>query len=185
MSNVQNEALLEILPDIERAARHVATEWSTVVEREDLEQEIVLHLLTKDYAAKVLEMEVPARRRVLFRIGTQIASQESVDLEYFSGNVTYTPSEVRKLLSDGSLVEEPSGDPLDAGAEAISVDRLDLRLSFEQLSDAHRDLLVTRYVEGRDYPSDTVRKATNRAVDALTQAMNRARRRAHEEYGSR
>lgn len=198
MENTQNAALLEILPDIERAARHVASEWSGVVDREDLEQEISLRLIQDHYAATVFDMELPARKRVLFKIGTQLASQEAVDMEHFSGNFTYGANEVRTLLDRGALVapgHELVGDTFveygeDGGATdvqacQISVEGIDVRTAFERLTARQQELLTARYVHGEVSGEASIRVRTGEAVNALTHEMNRGRRRAHEEYRSR
>lgn len=171
--NDQAAALAAIHADIQRAARVTALEWPNVIDADDAEQEIVLLLLSDAYAVTAAGLDEKARLRVLVKIGAQIASRYRGEYETFSGNVMYSTKEVRKLLDGGALTER--GDRFDPG-------RADVQGSLADLSDDHRAILRARYAEGAA-PSDArSRKQLQRAVDALTELMNRVRRKNTREH---
>lgn len=175
----QSQALAELLPEIQAAARHVAAEWADVVEAGDLENDIALKLLEERQAANLLAYEPHARRKTLFKIGVQLASGERDDLEYFHGNYRYSTDEVRRRLQAGSLLGVETADgPEDA----------DVRLAVTQLTCKQKNAVIGRYVNLETPTSDTGRKALQLGVDALTHHMNRIhrqRRFGHEGPGSR
>lgn len=187
--NQTNTGLVGILPDIERAATHVALEWADVVEADDISQSIVVALLERPkILSQIVAFEPQQRRQYLFRIGQQIASDERVDYEHFSGQYRYSTDEVRSLLESGALDsvgDEPVG-PVDGAESAtFSVEDLDVRVAVRRLPESQQAVLMERFVIGR-VPED--RKAVTRAVDALTRELNRTFRKAaeaHDGPGSR
>lgn len=187
--NEINEHLVAILPDINRAAAHVALEWADVVEPEDVGQGISVALLERpNVLAQVAALEPRQRRQYLFRIGQQVASEERVDYEHFSGQYRYSTDEVRSHLDGGALegVGEEPQDPVDgANAATFSVEDLDIRVAIRRLPEAQQRTLIERFALGRITED---RKAVTRAVDALTRELNRTFRRmaeAHDGPGSR
>lgn len=166
MNTEQNEALAEILPDIQRVATRVGREWEAVTTAEDIEQEITLHLLEKRTAKRLAEFDPAARRETLYRIGTQLAVQERVDYDYFTGNFLYSTKDVRSILESGALTE---------GREKTRTERLDLDEGSRMLrgrNARYAGLVARRYLEGEQFTSSTDRKDLTRAVDALTECMN-------------
>ncbi|WP_439377871.1 hypothetical protein [Amycolatopsis lexingtonensis] len=156
-------ALEEILPDIKRAAARVGREWSSITTAEDIEQEMLLHLLEKDTALRLAEFDHAARSVTLYRIGTQIASQERIDFDHFMGNFLYSTRDVRQILERGALHEE---------REKTHTERLDLDEGIAQLRERnprYAELIGKRYLLGEVVPE---KMALSRAVDALTEAMN-------------
>lgn len=197
MTSNQNPALVELLPEIRSASRSVAGRWSNTVSGEDLVQEISVILLRDRYAQRLLGMDLAARRYVLGKIAGRLAAQEATDYEHFSGNFTYSTDEVRTLLAKdalaspghevlgGEFVDTNAGDPIAVSACEISVDGIDLRTAFGRLSERQQGLLTDRYVLGVTSPDASVRKELSRAVDALTQEMNQAGRKARQGYEAR
>lgn len=170
--NDQAAALAAIHDDIQRAARVTALEWPNVIDADDAEQEIALLLLSDAYAVTAAGLDDKARLRVLVKIGGQVASRYRGEYETFSGNVMYSTKEVRKLLDGGALTEQ--GDRFDPG-------RADVQGSIADLSADHRAILRARYSEGTVL-SARGRKQLQRAVDALTELMNRSRRKTAREH---
>lgn len=183
--NDQNSALLDIMRDIERAAKHIELEWPTVINADDAAQEIIVRLLEKKYATEVREMDPKPRKQVLHKIGQQIASEHRADFDYFSGNYRYSTGEVRAKLESGVLTDleyEPGDDEF---SMEISDDAIDIKRAFDQLDESKQEILLDRFARGVE---STWRKSVTRAVDSLTQEMNRNVRRddfEHDGPGSR
>ncbi|AIG78427.1 Hypothetical protein AJAP_27920 [Amycolatopsis japonica] len=155
-------ALEEILPDIRRAAKRVGREWSAVTTAEDVEQEIVLHLLTKDTAEKLADFDDAARGVTLYRIGTQIAAQERIDYDHFTGNYRYSTNDVRKILDLDALLKI---------RERTSAEEADLDEGMAMLRKRHAryaEVVVLRY----RFKENVDRRVLHRAVDALAECMN-------------
>lgn len=167
------DALTELLPEIRRAAEATARNWADVTTAEDLEQEISLALLEKEYADQISDADPSARSVVLRRIGEQIASQQRTDFDYFTGQFFYGTKDVRAALEGGAL----SG-----VREQTNTERLDVDEGMALLRGRHSryaDVITLRYML-REPVED--RKLLTRAVDALTECMNRVhenRRRDH------
>lgn len=161
----------ELLPEVREAARIVALEWPGVIEADEAEQEILLRLLDRGYVDTVGELETLGRKRLLIKVGKQIAAQYRADYDRFSCNFRYSTGDVRYLLGAGAL-----GGP----CEVFDAGGLDVRESFKSLSDKYAAVLATRYLFNRPV-SDT--KAVTRAVDALTDLMNRNARTPPEHDG--
>ncbi|MBX6360076.1 MAG: hypothetical protein IRZ03_08355 [Acidobacterium ailaaui] len=184
----QSKALLKILPAIERAAAHVALEWPNIVDAEDLVQEISVRLLRDSYATTVQNMDPRARRRSLYKIGTQIASSMRVDYDRFSGNYRYSTGEVRDRLEKGALavvgfdrVPTPpaSYDGVADPVVEMSIEDVDIRNAFTRISEDHQAALVERFLYGVISPDW---KKVTRAIDALTSELNRSFRRGWEQH---
>lgn len=195
-------AALGLRRDIERAARHMKIEWPEVVDSwSDMASEIVVHLVQKNYATVVLGLDPKPRRNTLTKIGQQIASSMRDDYEHFNGNFKYSTNEVRQFLEGGALdgileyTVDNYGNQADnwfprdskdgAGREVFGkqnkIEPFDIRFTFPQLGENHRKILVRRflYLEELD---GTARKEVTRAVDALTDLMNRAYRKTSAEF---
>src|SRR5690606_39941674 len=96
----KNEAVTELYPEIQRAAKKIANEWPDVVEADDLTNDIVIRLLegNKGYAVSLREMEIPQRTKTLNMIASQLASEARDTYEYFHGNFRYSLEVARELL---------------------------------------------------------------------------------------
>lgn len=188
----KNEAVTELYPEIQRAAKKIANEWSDVVEADDLTNDIVIRLLegNKGYAVTLREMEIPQRTKTLNMIASQLASEARDTYEYFHGNFRYSLEEVRQLLRGGALFhvgqeiveshfskrEEAGGatDPNPLGFKEPKVrdqtENLDVEVCFWSLTDRHQRTLVAKHYKGTydGHPQDLAR-----AEEALMHAMNR------------
>jgi len=189
--------------EIERVARHMKLEWPEVVDSwEDMASEIVVHLIRKRYATKVLDMDTWPRKRLLGKIGQQIASVMRDDYEHFNGNFRYSTDEVRRYLENGAIEDslgveniDNHGNPAsewmplksEAGAgrmvigQKVEVEPFDIRATLPLLTKNHRDILVRRFMYGDSLqPRD--RKTLQRAIESLTNLMNRAFRKTFADH---
>ncbi len=171
------DKVFELLPLIKEAARVVAAQWPDTVVADDVEQEIALRLLTSPRSVDRLldEMEPARRKTALIKIGHQIAARERVEYEVFSGQYQYGTREIADLLSSGVL-----------GAERteVSATLIDLDEGLELVSERnprYAGLLVAVFRDGDDTAH---RQVIARAVELLTESMNRVSlRRARERDG--
>lgn len=168
---------MDLLADIDSAARIIAHEWPGIIDADDARQEIWVKLLgSASYIDDLTAMSATQRLRALALIGHQVAARYRSDYDRFSGNFLYSTREVRELLELDALRSQ---------GDAFQADHLDVRNAYRELSSNHTEILSQRYLNGQAV-SDT--KALTRAVDALTRAMNRrVRERAdvHDGPGSR
>lgn len=203
----QNEAITHLYPEIQRAAKKIANEWSDVVEADDLTNDIVIRLLegNKGYAVTLWGMDTPQRIKTINMIASQLASEARDTYEYFHGNFRYSLEEVRQLLRDGALFhvgqsvvenhfnkrDEAGGatDPNPLGFKEPKVrdhvENLDVEVCFGSLTENQKRILVAKYyTEDYDGHHDLV----TRAEEALMHAMNRnfrTRKTNHDGPGSR
>jgi len=153
-----------------QAARRVAAQWPGTVEKEDLEQEIIVHLLERPGALERLfeEPNPQVRQSFLIKMGHQIASDMQADYDRFSGNYLYDAGQVRGFLERQLWLTE----------EEQSVETLDLEEALGNLADknsAYYAAVVNRFVHGIiPHTTDSGSfKRIERAVEALTDLMNR------------
>ena len=165
-----------------KAAKRVSFEWPGVVEAEDLEQEIWMHLLKKPATQqKLAEMSQKPRLRALRRIGHQIASEYRASYEVFSANIFYPTREVRNILDSAAA---PTGEEEVPGS-LTHTEQMDLVAGFERL--AQKNPPYARYLEGAYFTGERAHKypmELTRAVDALTNHMNSVHRERDAEYES-
>lgn len=173
----QNDALVKILPDIKRAAQHIALEWADVVEAEDVAHDITVILLEwPNVLAQVSQLGQRQRRQYLFQVAQQVASKERVDYEHFTGNFRYSTREVREILERGALYEKRT---------RTDTERLDLDEGVALLrkrNPRYAELIGRRYLQGEGMFGSTERKELTRAVDLLTNCMNNVHRNRRAEY---
>lgn len=152
------------------AARRVAGQWPTTVEKEDLEQDIVLHLLTRPGVLARLfeEPEQQVRQAFLIKVGHQLASKQQQDYDRFSGNYLYDAAEVRGLVERQVWLTEskPSAEKLDL-EEALGL--------LAEKNSRYYASLVNRFVhEIVPDTSDTAEfNRIQRGIESLTELMNR------------
>jgi hypothetical protein len=190
--------VLDLSKEIGKAAKTVSFAWPGVVEADDIEQDIYLHLLERPGSLeKLLTFDDKGKLNALIQIGHQIAKQERIDYEVFSGNFRYSVDEVRNILEDRGLHgDDPAlksswsvAEDFTTGGEfedAVlnkSAQETDLVRAMERLSrnnPHHTDLINRRYLAGESL-NDADRKELYRALTALTTEMNRSFKRQHAE----
>jgi hypothetical protein len=194
--------------DIKKAARTVSFQWPTVVDADDLEQDIYVHLLERKGSLEKLLTEFDGRNRLnaIIAIGHQIASQERDAYDIFSGNFRYSVDEVRRILEERALHDEDpslgsnwtiSDDYISKGGEfedAVlnrSSCEIDLLRGFGRLlkqNSKYAEIIRRRYLLSESFSDGADRKQLNRALTALTSEMNRSfkqQQREHDGPGSR
>lgn len=163
----------DLAPVIKRAAKSVAFQWPGVVDADDVEQSIHIRLLESEGSVEaILGMGDRARYRAIVGIGHQLASGERADYDYYKGSYRYSVAEVRGLLEMGLLADPPAN---------FKAELMDAEDAVKKLSDRYLNAIFDRYVVGDRPGSEADQKALERAVDALTDAMNQVQKRRHSE----
>jgi len=153
-----------------QAARRVAAQWPGTVEKEDLEQEIIVHLLERPGALDRLfeEPNPRVRQSFLIKVGHQLASQMQADYDRFSGNYRYDAGQVRGFLERQLWLngDKPSTEKLDL-AEALA--------SLADKNSSYYAAVINRFVHEMvpDRANTSQFNTIQRAVEALTDLMNR------------
>jgi hypothetical protein len=176
---------------IKKAAKFVSYQWPGVIEADDAEQALYVHLLERPGSIqKIQEMDYRAQYRAIVGMANQIASAERSDYAYYKGSYRYSVSEVKGLLGGGALqqaeldpdvqtYDSESGKP--AGGESkppVDAAVLDLRAALDLLrgrNTLQADAIVSRFLFD-DAPDKDV---LSRGVESLTNEMNRVHRTAH------
>lgn len=197
IQTTQQNAMLDLYPQIKKVAHSTARVWQGSVDVEDLIQDIGIRLLNDKQAIKIWSLTPAGRAKGLGIIARQIASEQRETLNIFTGQFNYTTKEVRSQLgqraltrdSDYEMTEEYSdfqdGEPVASSSLEIKIENIDLRAAFPHLSKRHQQILLDEY-SGDGWQGE--HKDITEAVDALTRFMNRNyKRRAdvHDGPGSR
>lgn len=155
---------------VKREARLAESRWNNLISADDIEQEIWLWLLERPGVQKQLENANAAELSAVFKKSAdQICSKERLDYDHFTGNYHYIAKEVRDLLN--TLGEEYDVHSAD--------EKVDFQLGMEDLEQYHNDyydVIIRAYIQGEDFNiSSTTKMLKSRAVDKLTELMNRKR----------
>jgi len=158
---------------VKTAAKIVASQWPGVIEADDVEQEIWIYLVESPGSAlKALEANTPkARARFLTRIGHQRASKARAAYDYFRGAYKYSVKEVKDLLASGGLSSD--------NQDRVRVEYTDLHEAFRALQDRNEGqaaALTRRYLLTESMETNADQKVLQRAVESLTDEMNRSNR---------
>lgn len=193
----QRDAMLDLYPEVEKAARRAASVWRGSVVFEDLVQDIGVRLLNDKQAIKIWELTPAGRAKGLGIVARQIASEQRESYSVFSGQFNYTTKEVRSQLNGRALSRDSDyemtsnytdiqeGEPVASSSIEINMDNVDLRSAFPRLTQRHQQILLGEFT-GDGWKGDS--KDITEAIDALTRLMNRNfRNRAaiHDGPGSR
>ncbi len=158
-----------LAPLIRRAAKSVAGQWPGVIEKEDAEQAISLHLLERPNSVdKIKGMDDAARYRAIVGIGHQIAGQERIDYDYFSGSFNYSVDDVKTLLKRDVLTQ-----PV-AEFDAAVADLIDGLLKVVVRSPQYVEAVVSRYADGITPKTGAAKKRLTDALETVTRQMNNA-----------
>ena len=167
---METELYEKLVDAVQREAKQAERRWNNIIEADDIEQEIWLWMVERPGVQRQLQNANPAEiAAVLKRSADQICSKERLDLDHFSGNYHYTPGEVRGLLEEvGTEYDVHSAD-----------EKVDLQLGLDDLLQYHPEyfeMIEQVYYLGETFANaDPRRKAKDRAVDKLTEIMNRKR----------
>ncbi|MGK5496370.1 hypothetical protein [Streptomyces sp. URMC 125] len=180
----------EYLADLaDKVAYGIAQSWS-VVEKEDVKQEILTHA----YAHRKKIEEVYGKEDYLWQIfkkaGTQYASRERDYRDLEDDQYFYTVEEAKLALRTLLYTSEEFSGMIGRDDDLLKcrvtdnlyTARLDMEAALNKLPERYRTLLMRRHVLGLPYESDADRKATSRALLALARQMNRDTRSAPRPY---
>lgn len=167
---METELYEKLVDAVQREARLAERRWNKIIEADDIEQELWLFLLENKSSQRFLETAEPAQVAAALKTRADtICSKERLDLDHFSGNYHYTPGEVRDLLDDlGAEYDVHEAD-----------EKIDLQLGLDDLLQYHPEHFETLervYHQGEEFSSTSAeRMQKSRAVDKLTEIMNRKR----------
>lgn len=158
----------EFREKVDKAARSVA--GGAQLEWEDLSQDMWVWMLENPTQYNnYITLEDPFKQ--LKKVAKQEAYKQNSALEYYSGNYTYSPGEVRGLLNEYLI---------DVALEAIS-EHVDLVEGLLLLKDANTNQfnnIINKWVNGVEGNPGR----TNEAVARLTQMMNQVNKAARYSY---
>jgi|SRR5687768_1817210 len=160
---------------VKKAARSVSSGINQI-EADDVEQDIWVRLLEDtNYYDTLCAQEDPFQS--LKRIGKQEAYKQNSALEYYSGNYTYSPGEVRGLLNEYLI---------DVTIEAISehVDLVEGLLMLKTDAPGYFKAVIDKWVNGTESNTSTTTKAVDK-LSMLMNQVNKAARYSYEGPGSR
>lgn len=165
----------EFREKVNKAARSVAGRNSSV-DWQDISQDMWVWMLENpNQYNKYVELEDPFKE--LKKIAKQELYKQNNALEYFSGNYTYTPGEVRGLLSEYLIDVE-----LEAVAE--HVDLVEGLLMLRTQAPSYFKTTIDKWVHGKEPHHNMVTQSVEKLTILMNQ-VNRAARYSYEGPGSR
>lgn len=177
------EESIDWVPLIEIAGKvawEIAEKWS-VVEADDVKQEILEELLRqrKNIAPHVNDEEF--LRKVCWTAGKRYASKERGHYDLMDDQYFYTPDEVRIALKSFVYSDEEIGQVIGKKddlvrariSDNIVTARTDASKAIAKLSKGYQEAVQRVFIYGLPPVNDNERRSAYRAVDTLTQIMNR------------
>lgn len=177
------EAEMDWVPVIEiadKVSREIAEKWS-VVEADDVKQEIMVHLLEERHIVARVADDTDLVRKICWNAGRRFASKERAHYDLMDDQYWYTPDEVRTALRSFTYTDEEIGQVIGKRddlvrariSDNIVTARADASKGMSKLSEAYRKVAMRVFVYGLPPKDDNERRAAYRAADSLTQIMNR------------
>ncbi|WP_371666019.1 hypothetical protein OG306_33370 [Streptomyces sp. NBC_01241] len=171
------EPLIEIAGKV---AWEIAEKWS-VVEADDVKQEILEHLLRERNTIAPHVNDEEFLRKVCWTAGKRYASKERNHYDLMDDQYFYTPEEVRIALKSFIYSDEEIGQVIgkkdDLTRARISDNivsaRTDASKAISKLSKGYQEAVQRVFIYGLPPKDENERRAAYRAVDSLTQIMNR------------
>lgn len=147
---------------VRRAASAVVSEWPGVVGVDDLAQELWVEILESPATQKVLAGKNSREMlNLLARMGHRIAARYRNSNARFSNQVQYSVDDIKAALS-GHTLWGALLDDLAAGLESL-----------RERSENYAEAIRLRYFERINPGPDADRKRLSRALEALTEEVNR------------
>lgn len=154
----------DVVAAVKKAAELVARDWVTTLEVEDLQQDVWTELFEDpNLWEEIQDSDNPIA--IARHLAKRCASKTVSAYEFHSGQYQYGTKEVRSILGSGVLKTQDF---------KTLTERADVTVGMENLRSRHSayaDALVDRYFWGKKDGADMT---LSRAVDALTEEMNRA-----------
>lgn len=170
-----NDQVAELKPAVEKVARQAERRWNEFMPADDIEQELWLFIMTSqsviDY---LLQSNEALRVRALKRKADSICSNERMDYDHFTGNYSYVPKDVRRILENLTQerrnLDEEQFD-LDEGLKAL-----------EREYPQYHEAVIAQYWYGYPPSAPKEQDLRERAIDKLADLMNRKRSQRDAEY---
>lgn len=169
-----------IIKIADKVAREIAEKWS-VVEADDVKQEIMTHLLEERRILERIQADEDLIRKVCWNAGRRYAAKERAYYDLMDDQYFYTPGEVRLALRSFVYSDEEIGqiigkkDDLNRCviSDNVITARADASKALGRLTERQREVVTRVFIYGLPPKDANQRRAAYRAVDALTQIMNR------------
>ena len=164
----------------DKVSREIADKWS-VVEADDVKQEIMIHLLEERHVVEKYASDTDLLRKICWNAGRRFAAKERSHYDLMDDQYWYTPDEVRTALRSFVHSDEKIGQIIgkkDDLTKAVISDniitaRADAEKGILKLSKGYQEAVYRVFVCGLPPKDESERRASYRAVDALTKVMNR------------
>jgi len=162
---------------IAHEALKASRRWPGILDKEDIQQELHLYLLTTPSAQKYCDTHPEGYvRKALQRAANKVCSRTRIDYECFSGNWCYSGDEIRRALGqyfaeDHRLNTETKVD-IDRGLKKLRTE-----------SESKYTVLVDKYTKV-DF-EEKRRVAASKALRRLVEIMNRHRIQDIRDYNDR
>lgn len=171
------EPLIEIAGKV---AWEITEKWS-VVEVDDVKQEILEHLLKERRNIAPHVNDEVFLRKVCWTAGKRYASKERAHYDLLDDQYFYTPDEARAALRSFTYTDEEIGQMMgkkdDLTRARISDNivsaRVDVSKAIPKLSKGYQEAVQRVFIYGLPPKDESERRAAYRGVDSLTQIMNR------------
>ena len=171
------EPVIEIA---DKVSREIAEKWS-VVEADDVKQEIMVHLLEERERLAPHFGDEDFVRKVCWTAGKRFAAKERSHYDLMDDQYWYTPDEVRIALRSFVHSDEEIGQVIgkkdDLTKSVISDNivtaRADAASALQKLTKSYQEVVHRVFICGLPPRDANERRASYRAVDSLTAYMNR------------
>ena len=177
MADVASHEWTKLQKIVRKAAEEAVRKWPGVIDKEDVEQDVMIVLAESPATARgILDADDALAHRLAVKLCHREAAQEMTDYDHFTGQFTYDTEMVKALLEHGVLTRDVQG----FSDELVDlVDALE-RMTWEK--SPYVDVLLKRFVgmETPDRLDTAAHKRISRAIESLTQYMNRTRRTRNE-----
>lgn len=163
---------------VQYEARNLANDTSALVDAEDIEQEMWLHLVKrwKHFVGK----DDGLVRSAVQKVGRSYCQSERYRFVIHSAQYVYTNEDVRALFGEAFFENgEWEKMPVKGDRTSIAVDNggvvvalWDLKEAFRSLKKPEQDAIVGKYYHGDELATSTERMRVSRAVDSVVRFLN-------------
>ncbi|MCX4554109.1 hypothetical protein [Streptomyces sp. NBC_01500] len=178
-----SESEIDWVPLIEIAGKvacEIADKWS-VVEADDVKQEILTHLMTEKHILSRYTDDEALLRKVCWNAGKRYAAKERNHFDLMDDQYYYTPEEVRVALRSFTYTDDEIGQLMGKEddltrcriSDNILTARTDASKAIPKLNDRHQEALQRVFIYGIPARDQSEERAAYRAVDTLAKIMNR------------
>lgn len=179
--------------DMAKAVSRTVARSYPGIDADDIEQAIVTKCATNEATFKRMGYGPAAMGNIFKRYGNEYANSERLSAYNFNSEYHYTVSEVRtlcqRMLFDADAFHESFDDipELMSRFDDIMCRVVDLQTAYNDATDADKELIRVKFLTD-DEVTPAKARATQRAIDRLTLAINKGRsvrRGSHDGPGAR